>query len=451
MRRKAVLIAAGAAGILVVGGLQREADRAQRSRELAQRAARLLHAPYEEAPSFQDVRASEARLAIEEAEELAASSGTRLLGVEARALERLQRGDPKGARKELAAYPETPPGLRLVAAAVELADGRAADAERLLAPVLRSQPDEPRVWALASDIARAEGQGDRAREYAHRGLQLQASAALYERRGLANELLGDLRAARADLEQAARLDQRPTAALLQLGRILRQQGELRAAVLAFHGASQRNPREIEAWLGSGICRSALGDHSGARADLERAEELAPTRAEPLIALGDLDAAERNWDQAERRYRAATRLHPELAIGWVKLGNTLMRRGEVGQAASAFRSAIEHGPELAAAHNGLGAALSAQDDLNGARLELEQAAKLDPSDPNPLLNLARLYRQQGNAAAAAEALAQAERRGASPATTRSLGSPPAAASGAGGMTARAPHKRKAGNVPRGDDL
>ena len=444
MRRKAVLIAAGAAAILVVGIVQREADRAQRSRGLAQRAERLLHAPFEEAPSFQDVRASEARLAIEEAEELAANSGTRLLGVEARALERLQRGDLKGARQELAAYPETPPELRLVAAAVELADGHPDAADRVLAPALGAEAKEPRVWALASDIARAEGQGDRARDYADRGLKLQPSAALYERRGMAYELLGDLRAARADLEQASKLDARPTSALLQLGRILREQGELQAAVLAFHGAAQRNPRESEAWLGSGICRSAIGDRSGARADLERAEELAPARAEPLIALGDLDAAERNWESAERRYRAATRLHPELAIGWVKLGNTLMHRGQVSIAAGAFRSAIEHAPQLAAAHNGLGAALLAQDDLKGAQPELEQAAKLDEKDPNPLLNLARLHRQLGDESAAAEALAQAEQRGANPEATRALASPPAATSGAGGMTARAAQKRKSGN-------
>ncbi|HKU40280.1 MAG TPA: tetratricopeptide repeat protein [Polyangiales bacterium] len=429
MRRRAVLIAAGAAAILVVGGLHREADRAQRSRELTQRAARLLHVPFEEAPSFQDIRATEARLAIEEAEELAASSGTRLLAVEARALEYLQRGDAKGARRELAAYAETPPGLRLIAAAVELTDGRAGDAERLLAPVLRGGSNDPRVWALASDVARSQGQADRAREYAERGLSLQASGALYERRGLANELLGDLKAARADLEQAARLDQRPASPLMQLGRILRDSGELQPALLAFHEATQRSPQNAEAWLGSGLCRSTLGDHTGARADLERAEELAPTRAEPLIALGDLDAAERNWEQAERRYRAATRLHPELAIAWVKLGNTLMRRGEPEPAASAFRSAIERAPQLAAAHNGLGAALHAQNDLHGARPELEEAARLDPSDPNPLLNLARLHREQGDSSAAAEALAQAEKRGASPAAARALASPSAAGGGA----------------------
>jgi len=129
----------------------------------------------------------------------------------------------------------------------------------------------------------------------------------------------------------------------------------------------------------------------------------------------------------------------------------MRRGAVGPAASAFRSAVEHAPQLAAARNGLGAALLAQNDPIGARPELEQAAKLDPNDPNPLLNLARLHRQRGDTAATADALAQAERRGADPATTRSLAAPPPAASGAGGIAARSGHKRKSGNVPRGDAL
>jgi tetratricopeptide (TPR) repeat protein len=410
IRRRGLWIAVSGACILLAGSLIYRAGREERARALSQQAARLLHPPYDEAPTYSDMRATEARLLVEEAEELAATSDTRLLGIEAHAIELLQRGDAAGARRELAKTTgRGSDAVGALRAAIELADGQLDAAESGIAKVLLQGTPEPRAFAIASDVARARGQGDRALAFAENGLAIHESAALLERRGLAHELLGELPAARADLERAAQLDARPTAPLLHLGRVLRDLGDVRGAVLAFTGASQRNPRESEAWLGSGICRIGLGDRSGARADLERAEELAPTSAAPLIGLGDVDAAERDWDAAEKHYRVATKLEPGLALGWLKLGNTLMRRGQSSAATDAFRKAVERQPELAAAHNGLGAALQAQGDADGARRELEQAAKLDPADPNPLLNLARLYRQQGDAKAADTALAQAQAR------------------------------------------
>jgi tetratricopeptide (TPR) repeat protein len=409
MRRRALWIAVAGACILVAGSLIHRAGQAERATALLQQGARLLHPPFDEAPAFADIRATEARLVVEEAAELSASPEARLLKVEARALELLQRGDAAAARRELTgAYTPVPRALGVLQAAIELADMRLDAAESVIEKVLDGSPD-PRAFAIASDVARAKGQADRALMLAEKGLAVHPAGALYERRGLAHELLGELQEARVDLERAAQMDPRPTAPLLHLGRVLRDLGDVRGAVLAFTGASQRNPRESEAWLGSGICRVGLGDASGARADLERAEELAPTRAAPLIGLGDVDAAEHDWDAAEKHYRVATQLEPSLALGWLKLGNTLMRRGQAAPASDAYRKAIERQPELAAAHNGLGAALQAQGDANGARAELEQAARLDPSDPNPLLNLARLYRQQGDAKAAETALAQAQAR------------------------------------------
>jgi tetratricopeptide (TPR) repeat protein len=409
MRRRALWIAVAGACILLAGSLIHQAGQAERARRLSQQAARLLHPPFDEAPAFADIRATEAREVVEEAEELDATHETRLLKVEASALELLQRGDPTGARQELTkAPPPVPNTLNILRAAIELADGKVDAADSVIEPLLASSRD-PRAFAVASDIARTKGQGDRALALAERGLVLQQTAAVYERRGLAHELLGEFSAARADLQRAAQLDTRPTSALLHLGRVLRDQGDMRGAVLAFTDASQRNPRESEAWLGSGICRIGLGDPSGARADLERAEELMPTRAAPLIGLGDVDASERAWDAAEHHYRAATKLEPALAIGWLKLGNTLMHLGQISAATDVYRKAIERQPELAAAHNGLGAALQAQGDAAGAETELEQAAKLDPKDPNPLLNLARLFRQQGDEKAADTALAKAQLR------------------------------------------
>src|SRR5688572_14255290 len=65
MQRKALWIAAGAAGILAAGRLMYGAGQAERAGELSQRAALLLHAPFDEAPAYADLRATEARLLVE--------------------------------------------------------------------------------------------------------------------------------------------------------------------------------------------------------------------------------------------------------------------------------------------------------------------------------------------------------------------------------------------------
>jgi tetratricopeptide (TPR) repeat protein len=447
MRRRALWIAAAVAGIFVAGGLAYRAGRAERAQALVQQAERLLHPAFDQAPAFTDVRAPEARTLLEQAKDLDRPAELAALELEANAIEFLQHGNVVAARRalEAAGAPQSPT-LGVLLAAVRLAanDVNAADTaiRRVLGDSVRPPSSaanlpaanaggqqetdvraitvegaakrsdkqiELRALAIASDVARATGQADRALEFAEKGIALQASAALYERRGLARELLGDLRAAKEDFELAAQLDAKLTSPLVHLGRVSKALGDLRSAVLAFTGAAQRNPKESEAWLGAGLCRIGLGDMSGARADLERAEELAPTKAAPLIALGDVDAAERNWDEAERHYTIATKLEPQLALPWLKLGNTSMRKSQIASAVAAYRKAIERQAELAAAHNGLGAALQAQGDAEGAKRELEQAAKLDPNDPNPLLNLARLYRQQGDATAAESALAQAQAR------------------------------------------
>jgi tetratricopeptide (TPR) repeat protein len=407
-RKLGWLLVAAVSVVLGVFALQRARD-SEQADALSAQAERLLDPPLAQASAPRELRARDARTLAEQAHALSPSARTALLVAHARALELLQRDDPRGARRALAKLPTGAPGIALLRAEIELADSQLSAAERALQPLLAASSSDPRALELGSDVARAQGRADLALSLAERAVSARPSRLSYERRGLAHELAGDLPAARADLERAASLDPKPSAPLLHLGRVLRQQGELSAAVLAFHGAAERNPNDAEAWLSSGICRSLLGDWVGARVDLERAEALAPTRVDPLIALGDLAAAQGNWQDAERRYRAATQLRPEHALAWLRLGNGLMRNGRAADAVHWYRSAIERDPSLAAAHNGLGAALHAQGDGVGARQELELAAKLDPNDPNPLYNLARVHRRNGDEQSAEHALDQAHER------------------------------------------
>lgn len=399
-----------ATGVILAAVFALRARRHEQAGELTQQALRLLHPPLSEAASLRDIRGREARELLEEALALADTDERKDMLAQARASELYSKGRYAEAERVLAARPMKGSEATQLMAAIKLMRGQAAEARRLLESTWSQDANDPRAAVLRSDVARALGQADVALTTLDPFFKSGAgNAALYERRGLAHELLGDRDQAIADLTRAAELDRKSLSALLTLGRLYREQGALSQAVLAFHEASQRNPNEVEAWLGAGVCRAAIGDKTSARVDLERAATVAPTRAEPLIALADLDISERDLGNALRRYRAALLLDPKNALGHVKLGNTLMRAGEVAAAIPQYRAALEAQPDLAAAHNGLGAALFAQGDMQGAEKELKSAAQLDPKDPHPWLNLARLYKRQGDAGALESALQLARAR------------------------------------------
>jgi tetratricopeptide (TPR) repeat protein len=412
MHKSATLGLLVACGVAVSVWLAVRARHAEEAHALLERAERLMSPPPSEAASFRDLRAREARQLCDEAQELSPSPEAKLLQIEARGVELFQRGDYTRAA-ELLAYEQAnarTPRLLQLSAAIALAQNDARAAEGWLDRLPDAERARPEALLLRSDAERALGHGDAALAAAERGIAANPEhAALYERRGLAHEMLGQLPAARADLQRASQLDRHGTSALLALGRLLRTEHQLQDAVLAFHEASQRNPDEAEAWLGSGVCRAAMGDNIAARIELERAVELAKTRAEPLIALADLDVAEQDLASALRRYRAALQLDPASALARVKLGNALMRAGAVPEAIPVFRTAIAKQPDLAAAHNGLGAALIASNDLEQAETELKTATRLDPQDPHPWLNLARLYKRRGDESSMSDAVSHAQQR------------------------------------------
>jgi superkiller protein 3 len=402
-----VLVAAGVAvaALLAVG-----ARRVEQAEELTERAVHLLHPPLSEAPSLRDLRGREARELLEQAQTFYESDERSDLIALARAAELYTTGRYEHAERALSAGAlKRDEGLQLMAA-IKLQRGQVAEADRILTSTWSPDASDPRAAVLRSDVARALGRADLALNIVEPFLKDgQGSSALYERRGLAQALLGHRAQARADLTRAAELDRKSVSALLELGRLQRDAGALSEAILAFHEASQRAPDEAEAWLGAGVCRAALGDTTGARIDLERASAAAPARTEPLIALADLDVAERNLGGALLRYRAAVLLDKQSALARVKLANLLMRAGEVNEAIPEYRAALAQQSDMAAAHNGLGAALFAQGDLPAAETELKAAAELDPKDPHPWLNLARLYKRQGNDSAQQSALQLARER------------------------------------------
>jgi len=93
-------------------------------------------------------------------------------------------------------------------------------------------------------------------------------------------------------------------------------------------------------------------------------------------------------------------HPEVWNAWFLLGWGLRRieRWEDGE--KAFRKALELGGGTCDTHNELALCLIQQDDLQGARQELESALKLEPENTKVISNLGIVALKSGNDAEAA---------------------------------------------------
>ena len=104
-------------------------------------------------------------------------------------------------------------------------------------------------------------------------------------------------------------------------------------------------------------------------------------------------------------------HPEDGRGWDVIAPVYLRLGRADDAARAFQNAIRLLGSTAERQTGLGEAiLSAEGGIvtADARTAFEAAQRLDPAAPGPRFFLALAAEQEGEAAAAADALADAPR-------------------------------------------
>jgi tetratricopeptide (TPR) repeat protein len=383
---------AAAAGAVALG-LQLRAQ--QDASQLCREAELVLTAPLSRAPELSRIDAALALSLLERAAAIHDDARTRALLAWARALEEYQKDRPEPATRSLSEAKRGLPqraALEVLAAAIDIQAGRPEQASSHLDAALAREPRNRRARTLAADLAADSGQPRRALELLDALIADEPEVGtLYNRRGLAQEALGDRSAAVTDFEHAAGLDPSLPQPHINLGRLLRDQGRAREAEQEFALAITRGSAEAQAWLGRGLARIARGDLEGGRGDLRQARDLARAEPGPLVALADLDVWDGKLERAIERYRAALVLADRDAIAWLKLGNALTRTRQYADARAAYEHALALEPDMAAAHNGLGAALLGQGDRAAAEQAFATAATLDSHDPNPARNLALLRR------------------------------------------------------------
>jgi tetratricopeptide (TPR) repeat protein len=209
------------------------------------------------------------------------------------------------------------------------------------------------------------------------------------------------------------------------------------AAIALKKAERIAPLSVSDRFLLSMAYVSMGKGEWARPEFERLS--AEENGNPLFPywLARLDYDARQYEKAVARLQAVTEQHPQFVRAWDNLGLSLEALGRLDEAVDAYkkavsanaaqlepsawpplnlgtlltklgrleeateqlRDAVRFDVRLSLAHYRLGMVLHDTHSDEDAIRELQEASKLDPSDPQPLYALGRIYQSQGNEAAA----------------------------------------------------
>ncbi len=320
------------------------------------------------------------------------------------------------AQKALAVDPKDP-RTRLVRTAAWALQGQFSDVRQELGKLITEFPTlpEPRIQMGLLELA------ERNYEAAARIFQQQYKPGLADIRplkGLAEVAFarnrGDEAFALVDQEyrRAASQSGAPPRALVELAAVTADRAGRRAATLeAYDKLVTAYPPRAADLVRLGQLAQAEGDAGKAEAALKKARQVAPADPLPPAVLGALYAESGRWEEAVRSYRESLALRPDdpgvmnnlsfaladrgaaldealvLARKAVEkapeqpefadtLGYVYLKRNEVDSAIQTFRSVVRR-TGTAQARLRLAVALQKKGDKQQARMELEQALKMNP--------------------------------------------------------------------------
>ena len=246
---------------------------------------------------------------------------------------------------------------------------------------------------------------------------------VYNNLGLLESAAGRKAAARADYEEALRLNPRFAEAYLNRGQLALDAGALDRAMADFQRALQERPRNPEARYNLGNALHGLGRDREAIAEYEKALALRPTYAEAennlgvaLAALGRTAEALGHYQRAialnpaypevrynlanalagggDRagamiQYQEALRLRPDYPEAETNLALAYEQAGRLPEAIALFQRAVSVHPDYVEARNSLGIALAIAGRPAEARAEFEEVLRRRPDYQQARQNLARL--------------------------------------------------------------
>lgn len=279
---------------------------------------------------------------------------------------------------------------------VELRAGKAAEAEKDLRLILRSQPDMAVAHYLLAAVQESQGLQDSARQELSEALKFDRGL-LPARLALAGGLLraNQPKAAVDILDQAPDTQKTIQAVVLERNRALLQAGDVKAVRASLDRLLPSNPVP-ELQLQDAALRMIEHDYAGARS---RAEEVLRTNPEDVRAarvVAQSFAAENRREKGLQRLRELSDGHPQSAPLRELLGVWYMESGNNAEARTAFESAKTNEIRSTTAEIALAELDRREKRLDAAMGRLGGIVAADPRNGVAAVMLAEVKREAGDA-------------------------------------------------------
>lgn len=310
-------------------------------------------------------------------------------------------------------------------------DGRWAEAEAKLRPLVADNPGHRDAHLLLSEAQAALGRRDDAVATLRALAGDAADAAVHYRLGvvlrdakrlaeaelalrdavaadpamadahmdLGSVLLAqqEIAAAEAAYRQAIALRPDHAPAHYNLGNLLRQSGRLSEAAAAYETATAHDRGFVLAWFNLAITQKAMNRLPEALASYERVLALQPRYPEALNNAGVVLRALGRWQEAEGVLQRAVAAKPGFHLPFYNLGGVYGDTARVEEAVAAYRKCIGLDPDFASAYVELGNLLRRHELFPAAEQAFQKLVERKSGDRKAQLlgleGLAKLYKDQ----------------------------------------------------------
>ena len=216
--------------------------------------------------------------------------------------------------------------------------------------------------------------------------------------GRVDESLDRIGEAEARYTQALAADPDNPEPALALGRFFlrfRRTGEARAQ---FEALAKRLPDDPRVLVGLGDLAMSDGDVARARTEYEKATSVDPKSAAAWLGQSRVAVEQQRWADARTDAERALALDATVPDGHLQLGLALWKLKDLPGALKEMEAARTSSGNLKV-NVAVGAVLFEQGDLSGAETALNQALKVEPSNPEGNFHIARVHaaRQEWTAA------------------------------------------------------
>ena len=210
-----------------------------------------------------------------------------------------------------------------------------------------------------------------------------------------------------ELRRAIKLDKDYAQAHLELGRALLVQGKAEDALASIRRALELDGTEAEAHSALGVGLLATGDLENAVVALVKAAELEPKSAARHSNAGTALVAAGRLADGIKAYEMALRLAPKDPGTLSDLGTALLASNEIDKAVEILTKAKSLSPKNPAILSNLGYAMRIKGDLKAAEAQFRAALELDDKLVSAWINLGSVQAIGGNYAEARVSLDKAK--------------------------------------------